>query len=105
MIDNLSECQKAAKQLNFPFEVEEDEKDFPGGCYASCGTSVSSDDIVCMVWFNKNLKGESEEGLKPICSQGKYNKYIIQFLSLDNEKRLFSNIRMLVFNLISGALE
>ena len=83
MIDNLSECQKAAKQLNFPFEVEEDEKDFPGGCYASCGTSVSSDDIVCMVWFNKNLKGESEEGLKPICSQGKYNKYIIQFLSLE----------------------
>ena len=73
MIDNLSECQKAAKQLNISFDHEEDRSNFPGGCY--------TDDYY--VYFNKNLKGASEKWSKPICGQGKYDKYIIQFLRLD----------------------
>ena len=77
MIDTLSECQKAAKQLNLSFEEEEDANDYPGGCYVL-------NSLPALVYFNKNLKGASEENIKPICGQGKYDKYIIQFLSLDN---------------------
>ena len=84
MIDNLSECQKAAKQLNLPFAIEERENDYPGGCYANGVFNGAGDDIEDLkVYFNKNLKGASEELSKPICGQGKYDKYIIQFLRLD----------------------
>ena len=75
MIDNLSECKEAAEQLKLSFEDEEDETYFPGGCYVN--------DPVNTVRFNKNLKGASEGLSKPICGQGKYDKYISQFSSFD----------------------
>jgi len=59
MIDNLSECQKAAKQLNLQFKNEEDEEDEPRGCYA-----ISQYDTV---YFNKNLKTASRRSRRPIC--------------------------------------
>ena len=74
MIDNLSECQKAAKQLNLTFDGDENVTAYPGGCYLTGGLYV---------YFNKNLKGASEKLSKPICGQGKYVKYILQFLSFD----------------------
>ena len=74
MIDNLSECQKAAIQLNLFFKYEEDKEDEPGGCYVF--------DEYHTVFFNKNLKGASEELSKPICGQGKYDKYFTKILEL-----------------------
>ena len=84
MIDNLSECQKVAKQLNIYFDGEENEKDFPGGCYVTGTLNYAKDDITNVgVYFNKNLKGASDKLSKPICGQGKYDKYISQFSCFD----------------------
>merc|ERR1719167_2178970 len=60
MIDNLSECKTAADQLNFHFEYDEEESDFPGGCYVMYGYSV---------YFNKNFDGSAHEDSNPICGQ------------------------------------
>ena len=75
MIDNLSDCKKAAKQLNLRFRYDEEEYDqeyFPGGCFV----------YEYMVLFNTNLNGLSEGSSKPICSKGKYDKYIIRIFKL-----------------------
>ena len=74
MIDNLSECQKAVKQLNLPFKKEEYDGRYPGGCYVL--------DEKQTVFFNKNLKGPSSKYANPICDKGKYDKYIIQIFKL-----------------------
>ena len=62
MIDNPSECEKAANELNFRFEANEDEPDFPGGCYVRYNRRV---------YFNKNFAGTSHKNSKPICVPGK----------------------------------
>ena len=62
MINYLSECQKAAEQLNLSFVEEEEEKYYPGGCYV----------VDTNVYYNKDLTGTSQEISRPICGQGKY---------------------------------
>ena len=78
MIDNLSECQKAAKQLNIPFNSEEDVNGYPGGCY------LSYKNINALVYFNKNLKGTPNAGgdSRPICGKGKDDKHFIKTFEL-----------------------
>ena len=62
MIDNRSECKTAAEELNFDFQYQEEESDFPGGCYVMGDWEV---------YFNKNFAGTSHKESKPICGQGK----------------------------------
>ena len=62
MIDNPFECKTAADQLNFYFVTDEEESDFPGGCYVMGDWEV---------YFNKNFAGTSHKESKPICGQGK----------------------------------
>ena len=64
MIDNLSECEKAAHQLNFPFEKEERIANRPGGCYVEYDNTV---------FFNNDWIGTPtiEKTSKPICGQSK----------------------------------
>ena len=66
MIDNPLECEKAANQLNFHFETDEEVPNVPGGCYMWQDVEVSY-----YVYFNKNLNGTSCESCRPICGQGK----------------------------------
>ena len=68
---DLSKCKKAAEKLDIEFKGEEEEQSYPGGCYIHDGSEV---------YFNKNWQGTSDDYSKPICGQGKYDKYIIQFL-------------------------
>ena len=60
MIDNLSECKKAANQLNLYFGTHENVTNYPGGCY-----------VVATVYFNENFAGTSHKSANPICGQGK----------------------------------
>ena len=71
MIKNLSECQKAAKQLKYEFDIEETVNSWPGGCYIHDMTDV---------YFNKNLNGIPNVEATPICGKGKYGKHFIRIL-------------------------
>ena len=84
MIDNQSECEKAAEQLNLSFESDENEEDYPGGCYLMESEFWMHDDgsDKYVVYFNKNLQGTSDISAKPICRQGKYDKYYIKIFEL-----------------------
>ena len=87
MIDNLSECQKAAEQLNLSFKTDEEVEDYPGGCYqmlSDAWVNMYTDDVrnKWEVYFNKNLQGTSDISAKPICRQGKYDKYFIKIFEL-----------------------
>ena len=62
MIDNLSECKKAANKLNFHFKNDEYANDYPEGCYVIDDNSV---------FFNNFSPGMSCEWCRPICGKGK----------------------------------
>ena len=77
MIDNLSECQKAAEQLktwfssSLSYKSDEKVEDYPGGCYVTLSNSwinmYDDGSDKWEVYFNKNFKGTSELNSKPIC--------------------------------------
>ena len=70
---DLSKCKKAAEKLDIEFKGEEEEQSYPGGCYIHDGSEV---------YFNKNWQGTSDDYSKPICGQGKYDKYFTKILEL-----------------------
>ena len=80
MIDNQSECEKAAEQLNLSFKSDEKVEDYPGGCYVIESGFWMHDDgsDKYEVFFNKNLQGTSDISSRPICRQGKYDKYFVK---------------------------
>ena len=64
-IDNLSECEKAAKKLNFHFEKTDYPRvasNRPGGCYVENDNTVE---------YNNDFNGTSYKLARPICRQGK----------------------------------
>ena len=65
MIDNLSECEKAANQLNIHFwktDYKVKATNRPGGCY------VENDNFVD---YNIDFNGKPYKKARPICRQGK----------------------------------
>ena len=76
LIKNLSECQKAAKQLKYEFDTEESVNSWPGGCYMHS----ECDSCMTYVYFNKNLNGIPNVKANPICGKGKYGKHFIKIL-------------------------
>ena len=69
---DLSECLTAAEQLDIEFKGDEEEDNYPGGCYIH---------ILFGVYFNYE-QGRSHAAAKPICGQGKYHKYFTKILEL-----------------------
>ena len=74
MIENLSECQKAANKLKLQFYSERDSEYYQGGCY------LQWDEVRKAVWFNRNLKEKEDYDteLFSICGKGKYGKHFIK---------------------------
>ena len=84
---DLSECLTAAEQLDIEFKGDEEEDNYPGGCYIH---------ILFGVYFNYE-QGRSHAAAKPICGQGKYHKYFTKILEL----WYFWIICSFLYNLIS----
>ena len=74
MINDESECEKVAKELNYDFGGDEDESDYPGGCYLYYESTV---------YFNKNFCGAIQEQSQPICGPGTKTSTSFKYLSSD----------------------
>ena len=72
-MDDINQCQEAAKQLNQNFEITEEKADWPRGCH-----------FADQIYFNPHLTGSSNNNSRQICKRRDKQLGLNQFIYWHN---------------------